>query len=415
MASFAAASSSCRRLVLHFDVNKTVIVSDAAGGTTTEQMVNSILAEASWGRIPGAAAGTAVADLPADAHERWELDGARSPTDAAAGAAAEADPSLYAYASLFEGGRVEKKVRKGLKTTFTEAGRPGAPFRPHYEQLVASLAIPAACRAAADACGCPNLAQGRVFLLPSFFELVKHLDASGRDFAVVFRTFGTDLPEIAEEFNLFCAGKHPMHPGVRMDGTGGSVDRLLHLPGGTGCFVRDGRTPKDVHLVTVDPGRGLVSAADGAEACKARIMAAVEEGGHRTLGLQDHYDWWHACGESDDSGKIVVVDRSQGAADHHIFFDDNIERTYAHIVDVRDAATGDVVPFAEAWDQFMVRSEPIQAMLEPDYFIRALQRCEAKREEAAAAAAAAAGAAAGAAAAAAAGESAAEEGSKKGE
>mmetsp|Transcript_11784 Transcript_11784/g.1760 ORF Transcript_11784/g.1760 Transcript_11784/m.1760 type:complete len:91 (-) Transcript_11784:685-957(-) len=45
-----------------------------------------------------------------------------------------------------------------------------------------------------------------------------------REFAIVFRTFGTDLPEVIEEFNLFCNGSHPLfngkhgNPLVRFDG-----------------------------------------------------------------------------------------------------------------------------------------------------------------------------------------------------
>lgn len=30
---------------------------------------------------------------------------------------------------------------------------------------------------------------------------------------------GVDSKEVAEEFNLFCEGEHPMYPGVHFDGT----------------------------------------------------------------------------------------------------------------------------------------------------------------------------------------------------
>lgn len=40
---------------------------------------------------------------------------------------------------------------------------------------------------------------------------------NGRDFRLVFRTFGLDLLEIAQEFNAFCEGQHPCFGDVRLD------------------------------------------------------------------------------------------------------------------------------------------------------------------------------------------------------
>lgn len=42
------------RLILHFDINKTVLMSDKAQGTDTDHMVNQLLSECAWGRLePG--------------------------------------------------------------------------------------------------------------------------------------------------------------------------------------------------------------------------------------------------------------------------------------------------------------------------------------------------------------------------
>jgi hypothetical protein len=77
--------------------------------------------------------------------------------------------------------------------------------------------------------------DGYLAMLPSFFSLVARLHILNIDFRIVFRTFGIDIPRIAREFNMFCSGMHPLcsrylPEGVRMDGSGGSVDRRLHLP-----------------------------------------------------------------------------------------------------------------------------------------------------------------------------------------
>ena len=42
------------RLILHFDINKTILMSDKAQDASTEQMVNVLLCECAWGRLePG--------------------------------------------------------------------------------------------------------------------------------------------------------------------------------------------------------------------------------------------------------------------------------------------------------------------------------------------------------------------------
>ena len=42
------------RLVLHFDINKTIIMTDKAQGSDVDQMINILLSECAWGRLePG--------------------------------------------------------------------------------------------------------------------------------------------------------------------------------------------------------------------------------------------------------------------------------------------------------------------------------------------------------------------------
>ena len=42
------------RLVLHFDINKTIIMTDKAQGSDMNQMLNMLLSECAWGRLePG--------------------------------------------------------------------------------------------------------------------------------------------------------------------------------------------------------------------------------------------------------------------------------------------------------------------------------------------------------------------------
>lgn len=39
------------RLILHLDVNKTLVIGDIAGGKTLEDIIESTVAERVWGRV----------------------------------------------------------------------------------------------------------------------------------------------------------------------------------------------------------------------------------------------------------------------------------------------------------------------------------------------------------------------------
>ncbi len=39
------------KFIFHFDLNKTLLVNDKAGGVSTDKMLNSILSECIWGLV----------------------------------------------------------------------------------------------------------------------------------------------------------------------------------------------------------------------------------------------------------------------------------------------------------------------------------------------------------------------------
>ncbi len=97
-----------------------------------------------------------------------------------------------------------------------------------------------------------------------------------------------------------------------------------------------------------------------------------------TIALRDDFDFWRSCHESDDSGKLLLIDASintvseSSSQDISIFFDDNIERERAHIVDVREASTFARIPFADANNRYVKRVEPMQAIMNMNYYIDAV-------------------------------------------
>ena len=363
------------RLVLHFDVNKTVLVDDAIQRIDAATSCAQILYWASWGRVT---------------RGRWVWNGE--------------EPSLWSddrqavrYGDHVLATPKLRRRRYALKRDFLEPGQPGRPLRPWFDRMMEALTLSEATQEAlrdqpwAAAAG---LDRGRVRLLPSFFKLMKHLHDARRDFTLVFRTYGSDIPEVAAELNAFCEGRHPEHPEVRLDGRAGGPDRRLDLgdPARFGVLHRGGHALDDAQAITVglgtlerpadcdrapfqnDLGETLARswrALDGAAALRRHIL---DQGG--TLAFRDDYAWWARHRFSARAGKPLRVDR--GDAEHlEVFFDDNIFEDDARIVDVRDLHTGDPLRLRDALGRHLVRVSPFNAILDEDYFIAQLQRCEA--------------------------------------
>eukprot|EP00971_Amphidinium_carterae_P260015 5159048-Amphidinium_carterae.1 len=95
----------------------------------------------------------------------------------------------------------------------------------------------------------------------------------------------------------------------------------------------------------------------------------------QTLLLRDHWRYWRDSGEAGHAGKLLTVD-NRG---HSVFIDDNIRGPDGHIVDIRDAISGESLPWpvAEARGHVEI-SWPYGALLDQQYFIsiidEALQR-----------------------------------------
>ena len=93
--------------------------------------------------------------------------------------------------------------------------------------------------------------EGRVNIVPSFFKLLNGLKKAKREFSIVFRSFGQELPDIIWEFNKFCNGEHPCYNGqqcslVKFDGSKGVKDLRFKEARQQGLFYRS----ENVQFVT---------------------------------------------------------------------------------------------------------------------------------------------------------------------
>ena len=371
-------------LVLHLDVNKTLIMTDKSSGKITiSSMVNSLLSEAVWGSItPGTVKESRTV-------EDWKLESSEP-------SATNPDPQgCWVTFGQFveEHTALSKAVFKPLKQSFTELGGIGERCRGHYDALMAALAVPTI--------GTAETSDSSVdchFILPSVFHLFAELSRRNVPHAVVFRTFGHDTDEFAADWNLFVAGQHPTFPLAQ------PLPHLsLSLPRHRAALFRSG-TPcgldENVAFRHCDYATGAETDTRGMSEMREILLAKLSE--HRALFVQDHYDFWAQHHESDVSGKLLVLSPEEcdgaGVGVRQLFVDDNIERHRAHIVDVRKleicagagagAGAGPCpgpesdppsyshkstpIGFSEA-APFLLRAEPVLAILHRDYFVRELE------------------------------------------
>jgi len=353
-----------RHLVLNMDVNKTVIMTDAATGKTAEAVVNEELANACWGyEVDG----------------QWRMQLAqpsvyRPPAE-------PGEPEYVSYAEWVGAafpGQEERPTRARLKGSFTCGDQPGSSLGELAKKMVGNLLRPDG---------------GEVTLIPAFFELLLHLKRERRSFTLCFRTFGEDMEVIAEELTRFCEGKHPLYPGVRMDGSDGDPDYRLRLsdPDRFGTFHREDGQISLIMGTVEQPGEGRHrDVKDGARFYKGMPGVRILSGypGVRdflwkrcavsgTIGLRDYYPYWKSKKMSSEGGKLFMFDPTRQASQHALFFDDNIGFEDSHIVQPISLRDPERRFFTTALLQsHLCKAEPLEAISDPFYFVRHVQRLE---------------------------------------
>eukprot|EP00697_Spironema_sp_BW2_P004450 gnl/Spiro4/16054_TR8629_c0_g1_i1.p1 gnl/Spiro4/16054_TR8629_c0_g1~~gnl/Spiro4/16054_TR8629_c0_g1_i1.p1 ORF type:complete len:382 (+),score=46.81 gnl/Spiro4/16054_TR8629_c0_g1_i1:37-1146(+) len=358
------ASPPIRRLILHFDLNKTLIAVDPAAGRTTEDVLNELIAARAWGAVAGST---------------WTASGHFSlepPPDRAPGR----DFMLFSdfveeqnpYCGGPDAGDLNRAVRlrrSEMKKGFTEHA--GSRFKAQYDQLLRAIT---------------TRSGGYHYVLPSFYRLVKHLVAQRRAFKIVLRTFGDDLDQVVEQFGAFCRGTHPDHPDVGHDAYAHLAPPRNYI---RGAFFRNGPTFSNIALALGTTEKAPISV--GTEHYHRRpsvtlltephqILSLVLDPSTNFLALRDYFEWWNERGEASDSGKLLLVDPAD-PENHQIFIDDNIVPD-KNIVDARHAVTGQPLPYEYAINRFLVKCDTYRAILEEDYFIKLIEMCERNLTEA---------------------------------
>ena len=353
-------------LILHYDINKTIIISDASTNRGLRASLHSLMSEVCWGRFPESI--PKKDRRPSD----WE------PVVNAPDTVPPTEDSVTFGTYLEDHTDIPKTERRRLKNEFACEGNIGERFMPYVRNLERSLTIE----------GHTEADKKFHFVVPAFYRLLDVLFSDELlqrvNWRIVFRSFGVDTPDVIADINRYLAGDNPQFQPSNPDVAAACK---IDLPRDTGALLRTGPSSDDVHISVVND-RGVVTTISGAVNIQNHIENSVFQMHRNDLSgltakrffvLRDDYRWWERNHESDTSGKLLIVQRptNREAIDsliHQAFFDDNIERDRPHIVDVRDVFSFEPIPFSSTRDNALIRAEPYLAITDDNYFVSHFKR-----------------------------------------
>ncbi|KAL0482031.1 hypothetical protein AKO1_013286 [Acrasis kona] len=416
------------RLVLHFDINKTLIMSDSAGGKGMEDLVNQIIMQNIWGYVNMeklnktnktdrinlyncwvCVSTEPTIEPPLHNETLYNLDDFVSnfvypyPEWSIEDPNGEISPS-----ERLEINKVARDGRTIIRKDFLNTAQ-GAPWKTEVDSLLNKLKAP------------ESVGGGFVNILPGFFDLLLHLTNKNRDFTIIFRTFGDmhDISLVTKEFNLFCSGLHPRYTNVP---SSLELKQLLVDPNipnkNVGFMFLHGPSAEQVHLFTGSIERPLLlkdlmnqqeisnleevvnsnsvvplEMYTGYKSIYNTVSQHAKDG--RTCSYRDFYYWWNVNNERSHAGKVYVVDPSDTKTlqiflyvifiskdPNDLFSDDNVymghESPSRGIINMRDSRTGENMRHEQFVDMLLVHVEPFDAIRDPLFFIKKVELCEKK-------------------------------------
>jgi len=280
-------------LVIHLDINETILIGDNAGGDTSEESLHKILAKSAFVRIPDAS-------VPLEEQEpKYWWDGSLIQESYSL---EDSVPSLFTGWSWPEGccPYYRTKYKEHAKRF---ANYHGSIYKETYSKLKEAISW--------TSHGDHDIFQKHDVLhhlLPALFQTLEALSSLDRPYSIVFRTMGSDLSDIASAVNVFASGGHPAYPSFR--------DPSLVLPSDQ-LYVgrwKEGSNFNDA-VYQLWQGDSLL-ANDDQEALDILHQ-------NKIVGIQDDYHFWNKNNYAPWSGKPVWKLSGQQSF-HHVLFDDNI-------------------------------------------------------------------------------------------
>lgn len=383
---------STEPLLLHFDINKTVLMSDAVQMSGVEQGMREGIAELFWGEMVSQEGGTS----------KWVWN-QRTPSSAPD--LTKENSNLMTYSQWCKKSVKKAELKDALRYWGPISEEPVYKEMMHMlDETLKQMQLPE------DLVGSEELREVGITgdhyrMFPALFHLVAALQKSGRHFALVFRSFGNDHESIKREWNAFCDLRHPLYSYLIVDvgpmnGTKPGVpDRRIH----TLNTLYIDKTGPTLLLDTFTNGpasrpwdawikskpKPAVDYRNGHEFMRqtgcatVRGTAAVRQWMTNVLlqqassAIKDDWAWWQFHNEEALGGKLFTeFCPSEGL--HQVFFDDNIELKDPRIVCVQ-TFDGNIPDHATFLRYSLIKVNCVEAVLDENYFMKLLYDSDMKK------------------------------------
>jgi hypothetical protein len=338
--------------------------------STVEDMLNSVLSEAVWGIYKKRKGNKSSAS-------EFEIL-SKEPSCEPPHVKDVNESDIISYGEFLELTMDRGPMRRLAKTSFTD-GDVGLSFKPHLKILQNHLRLENDVKDEDKDEDKDERVQYEHmhYVVPAFYKLLIELKEKNIDFDLILRSFGHDIDEVVHDVNLFFDGRHPQYgnmgylPSKKIQRRG----LLKRLNGGKIELkaTRDIATDEDEATSLISDNVG------NAKAYSDTLSSWLQTG---SVAIQDDFPYWRDHGESDDAGKLLVLDREkEGISELTFFIDDNIERDRAHIVSVVYSDSMDkTVPFVTTQDTILLRAKPYEVISSSNAYIDQINQAIQLRE-----------------------------------
>jgi hypothetical protein len=335
-------------LVLHLDINETILVGDEAGGDTREESLNKILAKSAFCQLPKGSENVSIENVLSIVPTHW-WDGTLINNEQQ-----EQPPPLYT-GWQWPPGCVPyyRTAYKRLAKDFVDGH--GRCYKSLYYRMEEILSFED-----------DTLPSVMSHMLPAVFHTLVVLTEKRQPFRLVLRSFGSDINEVAAAISVFAQGKHPDYPEFYNESLISKRDDL----------VRGRWKESDNGETTFELWNDEEVVASGDD----QVLQWIEE--RSVCGIRDDYEYWskHSC--EPWAGKPVWVSKRK---QHHLLFDDNIHNLqHDSIASVRlQSKAGEAFhtlsgkEIQQMQGYHLIRVPTIEPILNPNWFLEQIDKARA--------------------------------------
>jgi hypothetical protein len=334
------------RLILHLDINETILLGDEAGGDSRRDSVEKMLAK------------SAFCQLPPSSKSVWEDTQKIEPTHWWDGQPIGKEKTMP---PLYTGWKWPENSCPYYQTSFKKfskkfvEGHHGKVYKPILDECEQVLAN----------------SDYSNHILPAFYHILKYLiqlhkeecgGANPLPITLVFRTFGSDIDGVAALLTKFAKANDC--PWLEL-----SSEKLFQ---GRWKECEDGSV---VYQLWDQKEKAIVASGD------EEILRMLDQGA--VFGIRDDYNYWKQNDWYPTAGKPVWIptytEKSRYA--HHLLFDDNIHNLANDgIACIRKQVDGRYVTVdgesmhSESQGVHLIRVPTVEPVLNPNWYVQEIEK-----------------------------------------